>query len=47
LNIAKSSVERNVTPGNKVISKDISAFSNGIYLLSFEGAGKKENTPLI
>lgn len=32
----------NITPGQRVISKNIAAFPKGIYLLSFEGVNAKE-----
>lgn len=37
----------NITPGKTVISKDISTFSKGIYLFSFEGTGEKETVRIL
>lgn len=37
----------NMIPGKTTISQDISSFPNGIYMLSFEGAGKKETVRIV
>jgi hypothetical protein len=37
----------NITPGKTVMSKDISTFPAGTYLLSFEGASKKETLRIV